>query len=80
MGIKKDANRKAILREKSKICICVAMRGRNPDHPNDRTAGIPTEQRLEPNTQGICNTLTTVAKDSLVLEINYGNRNTQESS
>ncbi len=56
------------------------MRGRNPLDPSDRTAGIPTEQRLEPNTQGICNTLTTVAKDSLVLEINYGNRNTQESS
>lgn len=24
----------------------VAMRGRNPDNPSDRTAGSPTEQRL----------------------------------
>ena len=47
----------------------VAMRGRNPDNPNDRTAGLVTEQRLEPNTQGICNTLTSVQKDNMVMEI-----------
>ena len=46
----------------------VAMRGRNPDNPSDRTAGSPTEQRLEPNSQGICNTLTSVQKDNLVME------------
>ena len=46
----------------------VAMRGRNPDNPSDRTVGSPTEQRLEPNSQGICNTLTSVQKDNLVLE------------
>lgn len=46
----------------------VAMRGRNPDNPSDRTNGIPTEQRLEPNSQGICNTLTSVQKDNLVME------------
>ena len=46
----------------------VAMRGRNPDNPSDRTAGSPTEQRLEPNADGICNTITTVAKDNLILE------------
>ena len=44
------------------------MRGRNPDNPSDRTAGSPTEQRLEPNSQGICNTLTSVQKDNLVME------------
>jgi DNA-cytosine methyltransferase len=32
--------------------ICVAMRGRNPDNPSDRTTGAHTEQRLEPNTSG----------------------------
>ena len=32
--------------------MIVAMRGRNPDNPSARTAGIPTEQRLEPNAQG----------------------------
>lgn len=47
----------------------VAMRGRNPENPSDRTAGIPTEQRLEPNKDGICNTLTSVQKDNLVLEL-----------
>lgn len=46
----------------------VAMRGRNPENPSDRTAGSPTEQRLEPNAQGMCNSLTTVQKDNIVLE------------
>ena len=49
----------------------VAMRGRNPDNPSDRTAGSPTEQRLEPNSQGMCNSLTTVQKDNLVMEKQY---------
>lgn len=35
---------------------------------NNRTSGSPTEQRLEPNTKGLCNTLTTVQKDNLVAE------------
>jgi DNA (cytosine-5)-methyltransferase 1 len=47
----------------------VSMRGRNPDNPSDRTAGILTEQRLKPNSQGICNTLTSVQKDNMVLEM-----------
>ena len=47
--------------------MIVAMRGRNPDNPSDRTAGSPTEQRLEPNSQSICNTLTSVQKDNMVL-------------
>jgi DNA (cytosine-5)-methyltransferase 1 len=45
-----------------------AMRGRNPENPSDRTVGAPTEQRLEPNGKGLCNTLTTVQKDNLVVE------------
>ena len=48
--------------------VIVAMRGRNPEHPTDRTPGIPTEQRLEPNLEGLCNTLTTVQKDNMVME------------
>lgn len=48
--------------------LVVAMRGRNPNNPSDRTPGIELEQRLEPNSEGICNTLTTVQKDNLVLE------------
>lgn len=49
----------------------VAMRGRNPDNPSDRTAGIPTEQRLELQEDNICNCLTSVQKDSLVLETGH---------
>ena len=49
--------------------VCVAMRGRNPEHPTDRTPGIHTEQRLEMNKEGLVNTLTTVQKDNLCLEI-----------
>lgn len=47
----------------------VASRGRNPDNPSDRTAGMPTEQVLEPNPKNICNALTTVQKDNMLLEI-----------
>lgn len=46
----------------------VAMRGRNPDNPLDRTVGSPTEQRLEVNIQGTSNCLTSVQKDNLLLE------------
>lgn len=54
---------------KDNMCI-VAMRGRNPDNPSDRTAGNPTEQRLEVNMQGTSNCLTSVQKDNLLLENN----------
>ncbi len=49
----------------------VTMRGRNTENPSDRTAGSPTAQRLEPNAQGMCNSLTTVQKDNLVMEKQY---------
>lgn len=58
---------KGIGAHKDNMCI-VAMRGRNPDNPSDRTAGNPTEQRLEVNMQGTSNCLTSVQKDNLVLE------------
>lgn len=48
--------------------MVVAMRGRNLDNPSDRTTGSPTEQRLEANTQGTSNCLTSVQKDNMVLE------------
>lgn len=47
--------------------ICAAMRGRNPDNSSDRTTGAPTEQRLEINSQGITNTITSVQKDNLII-------------
>ena len=48
----------------------VASRGRNPENPSDRTVGVPTTQHLEANSQGLCNTLTTVQKDNYVCEPN----------
>lgn len=50
--------------------VCVAIRGRNPENPSDRTTGSPTEQRLEPRTDGKTNTLTTVQKDNLIMQLN----------
>lgn len=50
--------------------VCVAMRGRNPDNPNDRTTGSQTEQRLEPKFDGKTNCLTSVQKDNLVMQLN----------
>lgn len=53
----------------SKVKVIVASRGRNPENPSDRKArGGVMKQRLEPNTTGKSNSLTTVAKDNLVLE------------
>lgn len=49
----------------------VAMRGRNPINPKSREAGLETVQMLEPNEQGVSNTLTTVQKDNLVQECDY---------
>lgn len=46
-------------------CI-VAMRGRNPDNPSDRSVGSPTV-----NTQEASNCLTTVQKDNLVIGPQY---------
>lgn len=45
-----------------------AGRGRNLENPSDRTAGSPTEQRLEINQNGTSDTITTVQKDNYVVE------------
>lgn len=50
------------------IPMIVASRGRNPSNPSDRTVGSPTKQRLEVNSEGICNNLTSVQKDHMVME------------
>lgn len=47
--------------------VAVAMRGRNPDNPSDRTKGCPTQQRLEFGDK-VANCVTTVQKDSMVAE------------
>ena len=54
--------------ERNGLKAIVASRGRNPQNPSDRTPGNHVEQRLEPNSEGICNTLKSVQKDNLVLE------------
>lgn len=48
--------------------VIVAQRGRNPENPKARKGGLPTEQRLEVGPDRICNTLTTVQKDNMVLD------------
>ena len=47
--------------------ISCALRGRNPENPSDRKAGIELEQTLGLGTD-IANCITTVQKDSLVAE------------
>ena len=55
--------------------MCVAMRGRNPDNPSSRKAGIKTVQMLEPAEEGKTNCLTTVAKDNLILTNDHLQKN-----
>jgi len=58
----------ALCREKADLNIMIgAFRGRNPNNSSDRTRGIETEQRLEINTNGTSNTLTSVQKDNVVI-------------
>lgn len=52
--------------------ICVAMRGRNSENPSSSKAGLPTEQRLEANTSGKTNCLTSVSKDNLIFQRGRG--------
>lgn len=44
-----------------------AIRGRNPKNPTSRESGLPTEQMLEINKEGVSNTLTSVQKDNVVI-------------
>ena len=47
-----------------------AFKGRNPNNASDRTTGATTEQRLEINQQNTSNTITTVQKDNVVIQLN----------
>lgn len=51
------------------MVTCVASRGRNPENPKSREAGLNTEQMLEPRFDGKTNCLTSVQKDNLVMHI-----------
>lgn len=48
----------------------VAQRGRYIDNPKSRVAGLPTTQMLEPNLNGVSNTLSTVQKDNMLCDSN----------
>jgi DNA (cytosine-5)-methyltransferase 3A len=48
----------------------IASRGRNPENPKNREAGLNTEQMLEPRFDGKTNCLTSVQKDNLVMQLN----------
>ena len=47
-----------------------AFRGINPENPKSRESGLPTEQMLEINKEGVSNTLTSVQKDNVVIQMN----------
>lgn len=47
-----------------------AFRGRNPENPKSRVSGLPTEQMLEINKEGVSNTLTSVQKYNVVIQLN----------
>jgi DNA-cytosine methyltransferase len=49
--------------------VYVAMRGRNPDNPTSRKAGLPTKQMIEPRSDQKTNYITSVQKDNLVMII-----------
>lgn len=54
----------------SDMTLIVASRGRNPENPKSREAGLNTEQMLEPRYDGKTNCLTSVQKDNLVMQLN----------
>ena len=66
------------LKQGNNLVMSCASRGRNPSDPSDRTAGCPTEQRLEPNFTGIANCITSVEKDCYILEINIEKKREKE--
>lgn len=47
-----------------------AMRGRDPENPSNRHSGVHTEQKIEVNTSGTSNTITTVQKDNYIIKPN----------
>lgn len=64
---------KSLDRAKEIRYYCAASRGRDPQNPSDRTSGNPNlEQRLEINWSGYANTITSVSKDCMILEIHDG--------
>ena len=57
--------------EKIELPCIGASRGRNPENPSSRIPGELTEQRLEINTKGTSNTITTVQKDNYAIQTDF---------
>lgn len=57
-----------------------AIRGRNPENPLSRQAGLPIKQMLETRIDGKTNTLTTVQKDNVCVMIGSAGLNGHEST
>ncbi|MBT1212722.1 DNA cytosine methyltransferase [Streptococcus equi subsp. equi] len=58
-----------ITTDDSKAFLIGASRGRDPENPNDRSAGNQNlQQRLEINKNGTSNTITSVQKDNYAVE------------
>lgn len=54
--------------EQNVFVVVGAIRGRNSENPTDGTAGLSTEQILEPGSSEHTNAITTVQKDNVVIE------------
>jgi len=59
--------------------IIGAIRGRNPENPNDNSKGIEYKQRLELNKNGESNCLTSDVTMNMVIEPNYSNKALNET-
>ena len=59
---------RAVSTHQSQHPFILASRGRNPQNPKSRKSGLPTRQMLEPNLEGVSNTLTSVEKDNYVYD------------
>lgn len=70
LNLNKDVSNTGSLDGKHTWDVVIAVsRGRNLENPSSREAGLPTEQRMEVNSSGVSNTLTTVQKDNLVMYV-----------
>ena len=59
--------------------IICAIRGRNPENPNDNTKGIEFKQRLELNKKGQSNCLTSDVTMNMIIEPNYSSKALNET-
>lgn len=56
-----------VVKDEKNVYTC-ASRGRDPENPNNRSSSAKLQQRIEVGSSEVSNTITTVQKDSLLLE------------